>query len=210
MLKAFDYPTADADELAGAIERRDLTRIRHMGNEVSAMIERLITIGGPVEQSLGELQAMALPERVQNDLKHFERSLHLIRAEEPGLALTIDPIERRGFEYQTGLSFTIFAQGAGELGRGGRYRIGGKRDGEPATGFTLTTDALLRAVPASSARERVCVAPGTPPQEIEQLQQQGYATLRAYPDEPLEACARRLGCGKLWRDGALSDITEAK
>ena len=206
VLKAFDNPTADADELAGAIERRDLTRIRRMGHEVSAMIERLITIGGPVEQSLAELQAMNLPERVQNDLKHFERTLQLIRAEEPGLALTIDPIERRGFEYQTGLSFTIFAQGAGELGRGGRYRIGGKRDGEPATGFTLTTDNLLRAMPTLPPMVKVCIAPGTPVEAVRALQEQGYATVRAFPEEALEECARRLGCTKLWRDGGLSDV----
>jgi ATP phosphoribosyltransferase regulatory subunit len=152
---------------------------------------------------------MALPERVRNDLTHFERTLQLIRAEEPDLALTIDPIERRGFEYQTGLSFTIFAQGVGELGRGGRYRIGGKRDGEPATGFTLTTDNLLRAVPAMPALSKVCIAPGMPVGVVKELQEQGYAIVRAFPDEALEDCARRLGCGKLWRDGRLSDVKKA-
>jgi ATP phosphoribosyltransferase regulatory subunit len=202
VLKAFNYPTADADDLAGAIERRDLNRIRHMGPEISGMIERLITIGGPVEDSLKELLAMALPERVQNDLKHFERTLQLVRTEAPDLVLTIDPIERRGFEYQTGLSFTIFAQGVGELGRGGRYRIGGTSAGEPATGFTLLTENLLRAMPPLPAVRKVYLPLGTPSDVRESLQGQGFTTLRALSDLPLDEEATRLGCAYIW-DGEL-------
>ena len=48
--------------------------------------------------------------------------------------LTIDPVEHRGFEYHTGVAFTIYARGVrGELGHGGRYATeanGGA--GEPA------------------------------------------------------------------------------
>jgi ATP phosphoribosyltransferase regulatory subunit len=205
VLKAFNYPAADADEMAGAIERRDLTRIRRMGSEVSEMIARLITIGGPVETSLKELRAMALPERVQNDLVHFERTLQLVRAEDPGLMLTIDPIERRGFEYQTGLSFTIYSQAGGELGRGGRYRVGGKSDGEPATGFTLLTENLLRVVKTLNVPRRVYVMPGTAPGAARSLREQGYATVRGLSDGDPTVEAKQLGCGWLW-DGELKAL----
>ena len=37
----------------------------------------------------------------------------------PGLAITIDPVEHRGFEYQTGISFIYFARGVqGRIGPG--------------------------------------------------------------------------------------------
>jgi len=50
----------------------------------------------------------------------------------PEVKLTVDPLERQGFEYQTGLSFTVFARGSRrELGRAA-LRIGGDADGEPA------------------------------------------------------------------------------
>ncbi|MCH3002809.1 ATP phosphoribosyltransferase regulatory subunit, partial [Listeria monocytogenes] len=38
------------------------------------------------------------------------------------VALTLDPTERHGFEYQSWLGFSIFAGGVrGEIGRGGTY-----------------------------------------------------------------------------------------
>ncbi|WP_163597448.1 ATP phosphoribosyltransferase regulatory subunit, partial [Klebsiella pneumoniae] len=39
-------------------------------------------------------------------------------------ALTLDPTERHGFEYQSWLGFSLFAKGVrGEIGRGGTYTI---------------------------------------------------------------------------------------
>ena len=66
----------------------------------------------------------------------------------PDLPLTLDPVEYRGLEYQTGVSFSVFAlKGRQELARGGRYSAGYPEDGvsEPATGFTLYMDAVLAA-----------------------------------------------------------------
>ena len=51
----------------------------------------------------------------------------------PALKVTVDPVENRGFEYHTGISFTFFARvdpelgPLGELGRGGRYRRATRR-----------------------------------------------------------------------------------
>ena len=76
----------------------------------------------------------------------------------PDLALTVDPVENRGFEYHIGIAFTLFAkQATGELGRGGRYFA----DGEPATGATLFMDTVLDAMPGPEAPRRVYVPFGT-------------------------------------------------
>src|SRR5262249_56658853 len=62
----------------------------------------------------------------------------------PSLTITVDPVENRGLEYHTGVSFTFYARGVrGELGRGGRYCTG-NGEGKPATGLTLYTDTILR------------------------------------------------------------------
>ena len=65
----------------------------------------------------------------------------------PDLKITIDPGEFTGFEFQTGIGFSLFVRGVrGELGRGGRYLVGGAEDSEPATGFSLYLDSLMRGV----------------------------------------------------------------
>jgi ATP phosphoribosyltransferase regulatory subunit len=114
----------------------------------------------------------------------------------PTLVLTVDPVENRGFEYHTGVSFTFFARGVrGELGRGGRYRTG-NGGGEPATGFTLYTDTVLRAVPKPEPPARIYLPAGTVPALAARLRGDGWVTVAGLvPIEDAAAEARRLGCG---------------
>jgi ATP phosphoribosyltransferase regulatory subunit len=105
----------------------------------------------------------------------------LIGAADEELPLTLDAVDYRGLEYQTGVSFAVFSlAGRQELARGGRYSAGYPEDGvsEPATGFTLYMDAVLAAsqpcpsAPASSC-PRHAVERGRP------WQAKGYAVVRA-------------------------------
>ena len=127
--------------------------------------------------------------------------LDLLGQAAPALALTIDPVENRGFEYHTGVSFTLFARGSqGELGRGGRYLAG--LSAEPATGFTLYADTVIRAVPAAVPGRRIFLPHGTPSAAGTALRNDGWATvagLAAVEDAAGEA--RRLGCGHVWSAG---------
>ncbi len=103
---------------------------------------------GPAEAALAALQAMALGAAAAAEVARLTRVIGSIRVAAPELTLTVDPVEHRGFEYQTGISFTIFARGVrGELGRGGRY-LADRDNGDPesSTGFTLYMDTLLRAL----------------------------------------------------------------
>src|SRR5262249_58642612 len=105
----------------------------------------------------------------------------MVEAASPGLSLVLDPVESRGFEYHTGLCFTLLASGVrGELGRGGRYFAGedlSPGNGEPATGFTLYTDTLLRAIPARPGSRRVFVPLGAAPATAQKLPDDAWTAL---------------------------------
>jgi ATP phosphoribosyltransferase regulatory subunit len=134
-------------------------------------------------------------------------------ARRPDLAVTVDLVENRGFEYHTGLCFTLFARGVrGELGRGGRYPAGGDfaaGGGEAATGFTLYTDTILRALPSPEPARRVFVPMDAPASTGEALRGAGWATLAALAvhDDTI-AEARRLGCSHAWIAGTIHTLGE--
>ena len=74
-----------------------------------------------------------------------------LRRTAPDLAVTIDPVENRGFEYHTGISFAFFAaRRACPASWGAAGAIGPSEGGEPATGFTLYTDTVLLAMPGAT------------------------------------------------------------
>jgi ATP phosphoribosyltransferase regulatory subunit len=136
----------------------------------------------------------------------LKAAVRLVQAARPDLALTVDTVERRGFEYQKGLSFTIFARGVrGELGRGGRYLAGEdlmEGAGETATGVTLFTDTVLRALPFPAA-EACAFAPfGTLPATVAALRGAGLVVREGFgPVADASAEARRLGCSHIVEGG---------
>ncbi|WP_404367136.1 ATP phosphoribosyltransferase regulatory subunit [Sphingomonas sp. MMS24-J45] len=97
------------------------------------------------------------------------------------VALTLDPTERHGFEFQSWLGFSIFAGGLrGEIGRGGTYTIL-HEDGaeEAAVGFSLYADAIVAAGLADIDRRRLFVPLGTDPAVAARLRGEGWVTVAA-------------------------------
>lgn len=97
------------------------------------------------------------------------------------VTLTLDPTERHGFEYQSWIGFSIFADGVrNEIGRGGSYTIL-HEDGseEPAIGFSLYADAIIDAGLAPPDRRRLFVPLGTDPALAAAKRADGWVTVAA-------------------------------
>lgn len=107
--------------------------------------------------------------------------------------LTLDPSERHGFEYQSWLGFTLYADGVrGTLGRGGTYRIAGSGKGEVATGFSLYPDGLIAQVAdAERGADSVFLPLGHDRDLAARLRSIGWRTVAALSDTDT---AEALGC----------------
>jgi ATP phosphoribosyltransferase regulatory subunit len=198
--------------LATALARRDAAAAASNA-QIGTLLAALLDAAGPATSAVEKLVRLDLPPSATRQITRLVETIGLIRRANPDLTLTVDPLERQGFEYQTGLSFTIFARGARrELGRGGRYRVGGgpidgakdeQPSGEPAVGFSLFGDAVLRAVPPDPAPRRVYIPVDARFADSERLRREGWVTVAglAPADEPA-ADARRLGCDFILAAGA--------
>ena len=159
-----------------------------------------MNVAGSADSAIEKLAKIELPAEAEATRARLTDTVRLIRAAAPELKLTVDPLERQGFEYQTGLSFTLFARGARrELGRGGRYRIGGETGtelrGEPAVGFSLFADAILKAAPVKPAAPRVYLPLGTAVEIAQTLRAKDMITVSGLvPVADAMQEAKRLGC----------------
>lgn len=106
--------------------------------------------------------------------------------------LTLDPSERHGFEYQSWVGFTFYAHGVrGALGRGGTYRIAGPNP-EPATGFSLYPDGLIRlAAGTETAGDKLFLPLGHDPAAAARLRTIGWRTVAALSEADAPGA---LGC----------------
>ncbi|MBI1208739.1 MAG: ATP phosphoribosyltransferase regulatory subunit [Azospirillum sp.] len=213
VFQALGLDEATGLALRRALDRKDAPAVAAVGGAAAAILNRLLAAGGPAEQAVAALAAVELPHEAEPDRQRLFEVVRLVRQAAPGLTLTVDAVERRGFEFQTGVSFTLFARGTrGELGRGGRYRAAGPNGGagEPATGCSLYTDTVLRAVPASPATRRLFLPHGTAAVVAQAMRAEGWITLAGFePDVDPQAEARRLGCGHVLVGGRPATVNDA-
>lgn len=184
-----------------ALDRKDegaIAKVLGDAKKAADLFVGLLRTAGPAEKGLAKLTELKLPAAAAAEAARLAAAVKLVRAADQDLPLTVDPVEYRGLEYQTGVSFSVFAlNGRHELARGGRYSAGYPEDGvsEPATGFTLYMDAVLQASEAPTARPRLFLPLGTPWSEAGYWQAKGYAVVRGVTaSDDVRAEAKRLQC----------------
>ena len=198
---------AQRTALAHALDRKDAAAVGHHGGVLAPVLSQLLLSAGPAARALAALQDADLPEAGRVLAERLAQVVARIATLAPALRLTVDPVEFRGFRYETGVSVTIYAPGRHEeLGRGGRYLC---NDTEPATGLTLFPDAVLRAAPARATRPRLYLPHGTAQDVAAALRAQGFATIAALdPSGDVQTEARRLLCTHMLRDGAAVSLPD--
>jgi len=198
--------------LRRALDRKDEAAIakalvgdRGDGKKAADLFIGLLRAAGPADKAIAQLKKLKLPAAAAAEAARLAEVVALVAAAEPELPLTLDAVDYRGLEYQTGVSFSVFAlEGRQELVRGGRYSAGYPEDGvsEPATGFTLYMDAVLAASEPTTLRPRLYLPAGTGWADAAPWQAKGYAVVRAVTaaaDARKEA--KRLGCTHALIDG---------
>jgi len=134
LAKGDDAMTPEALEaIRRELDTKDAGGLKQAGGEAFLP---LLYATGPIDEALAKLRAFDTSGALTTRLD----GLATIAASVGQSArLTLDPTERHGFEYQSWLGFTIYADGVrGAAGRGGTYKIAGSD--EAATGFTLYVD----------------------------------------------------------------------
>lgn len=194
VLAAATLDPALVGPLRAALDRKDAAEVTALDGRVGETLARLLEASGPVARAFERLSAIDLSPAALQVLDRLRQVVELIKAAVPGLTITVDPVENRGFEYHTGISFSLFARGIrGELGRGGRYLAGAAQ--EPATGFTLYMDTVLRALPEAEAARTLFLPYGTSRDAAERLRAEGWTTLAGLePVADSAAEAKRLHC----------------
>ncbi|HYM33602.1 MAG TPA: ATP phosphoribosyltransferase regulatory subunit [Candidatus Cybelea sp.] len=199
---------AQAEAARLALDHKDAGALATAVGDKAPVLNKLLAATGPAEKVMAKLSALALPKEAKAQVTELGDLVRRVAEAAPTLTLTIDAGEFRNFEYHTGISFTLFARDvAGELGRGGRYLGGGE---EPATGFTLYLDSLLRAVPPAQADKTLFVPESTAAADAAKHRTAGWRTVQGLDRvKDARAEARRLGCSHVLLAGKIEKADKA-
>ncbi|MEE2999200.1 MAG: ATP phosphoribosyltransferase regulatory subunit [Pseudomonadota bacterium] len=195
------------NKLLAALDHKDVPTIeileKELGKNVKNIFSSLVKAVGPVDLAIETLKKIDLPREAAAELKKLSDIIISLQERTPNLTITVDPVETRGYEYHTGVTFTFFALDVrGEIGRGGRYLVNdtnGIEAPETATGASLYIDTIQRALPRPKKRNRVLIAASNTNAAIK-LRKEGWITVEHFEDNSSDNLryAKKTGCTHFW------------
>lgn len=187
-----------------AIDQKDRSSLHGIHHPLIGNIISLLDITSCEDPSTVDWQALIskMPKQSGDLLAGWVQRITAIKAAGIPARLTFDPLEQQGFEYHTGLAFSLFASHVeSEIGRGGRYLL---NDDTPAVGFTIYLNPLRHVMDPPSAGMKCYVTYGNALDDIERLRAKGWITLHAlsakenpHEQAKLHECTHLLDAGKL-------------
>jgi ATP phosphoribosyltransferase regulatory subunit len=186
---AMPIDPARVTEVRGLLDAKDAGGLAAAGADAYLP---LLSAAGPIGSALSKLRALDRTQALDSRLAAIEAIAGTIGQD---VALTLDPTERHGFEYQSWIGFSLFGGGiAGEIGRGGSYTIV-HSDGteETAVGFSLFVDPLVDIGLGVEPARRVFLPIGYDAAAAKVLRSEGWTTVAALSerDHP-HNCTHRL------------------
>lgn len=205
ILDSYGITGDDRQQWLDMLASKDMAALEARPESFSQGLASVIAACGRPHGVLEALRALDLNEDAQTCVEELQTiaeglddALRLLSI--PDVQISIDPFELQGFEYHSGVSFTLFtSKTSAEIGRGGRYDIQG---GQSATGFTLYMDAVMRALPEAEASRSVYVPADVSWDVIKRLQGQGWIVKRE-----IEGYDARALCSHEYKNGDITAIS---
>ena len=135
-----DLSSSLKEEINKAIDLRDKKSLKKFKFKYSKVLLDLMESSGDYLFASNFLRKLKLEGFINDVRDYYLRVIDIVDKNDSSIKISIDPLENRGFNYHTGLSFTIFSENLkGEIAKGGRYKT---LNGETAIGCTIYTEKI--------------------------------------------------------------------
>lgn len=190
----------EREELFAVLQAKDAASLRAL---VAGVPEPLCSAFLALPECYGGIETLTTAAERLPDLPAIRSALDELRrlaAALPGLPLSFDLADLRGYHYHSGMVFAAYSAGSpSAIALGGRYdQVGASFGrGRPATGFSLDLRELARLAPPATAKGAI-LAPwledAALQAAIEKLRGDGESVVVALPGH--EGTWREAGCDR--------------
>ncbi len=193
-----DLSSSLKEEINKAIDLRDKKSLKKFKFKNSKTVLDLVESSGDYSFATNFLSKLKLEGFINNVRDYYLRVIDIVDKNDSSIKISIDPLENRGFNYHTGLSFTVFSGNLkGEIAKGGRYKT---LNGETATGCTIYTEKIYSNSKSSLDKSLVYV-PYLNINDADHIISKGYRIVFGNNLSPdLKKDAVSLNCQFIWEN----------
>ncbi len=183
LLDQFGISDVQKEKIISALANRDKEALNALDLSVVPFLTTLLEASGKAEDAFEKLGTKEFKASAQKDIEDLKSSYESLKE---GLAafdlnaqITVDFVEHRGLDYETGVSFSLYSKDVrGELGNGGRYSLQEDAKDESATGFTLYMDSLLPVLKNPETPETKTLPADASWEDVRTAQEDGFNVIR--------------------------------
>ena len=186
------------EEINKAIDLKDKKTLKNFKFKYSKIVLDLMESAGDYSFATNFLRKIKLEGYFNNVRDYYLRVVDIVNENDSSIKISIDPLENRGFNYHTGLSFTIFSENLkGEIAKGGRYKT---LNGETAIGCTIYTEKIYPNSKSNLDKNLVYV-PYLNISEADQIINKGYRVVFGNNiNSDIKQDALNLKCQFIWKN----------
>lgn len=206
LLEHHDISDGDAENILELLSKKNESALQAHKTEVCDQLLRILRLGSTADILPQLLAEFDLPTSSKQAISRLQEIIEHLHTSFEAITITVDPLERRGFDYHTSLGFSFFDTATEqELGRGGRYITAYE---EPATGFSFNLNTLLHSIKPAKPLPAILVPFETPKATQDQVRARGYTIQLNVQEGELKTIASSLGLRFFLQDGKISPILE--
>ena len=207
--KIFDDYNIDKNkknELKKLIAKKDIKTLLHFNKNLYKLLTQLIDASGPLKSNIKKIKKIDLGSNAKKVIQNFINISNILLKQSQKYNLSIDLLEQRGFEYHSGVTFSIFCiNSKKEVCRGGRYLTS---EGEDAVGSTFFLNQFFQFNKEVKEKKNKILIPfgNLLDKTISTLRKKGWITIQNIDDKKNSQIARSNNCKFIFKNGKIKKI----
>ena len=198
---ACEYLGIKFDDIKDIVEKRDIAKIKKFDDKVSEVFSVLLQAQGNADKVIPKLKSLSLNDTATQIINRVADVVDLLK-DNVNANITIDACETKGFNFQTGIGFTLFSnKSANELGRGGRYELNGSN--EPSVGFSMYSDTLENVISDFEPVKKIFAPVGTDIKTIDSIRGEYKIVIMGLSDND---DGKKLGCTHIIKNNKIEKL----
>ena len=194
-------------ELRKLVAKKNIKEILNFDKKLYDILKKIIDSSGPLKKNLKKIKNIKLGKNASLVMKDFIKICSLLlKINSEDYKISIDLLDHKGFEYYTGITFSIFCLNSSkEVCRGGRYLTSKNKDAVGST-FLLNQFLLIKNI-IKKNKKRILISKNSIfENNLSKLRKKGWVTIQNIGDDNDKKIAKLHNCKFLYKNNKIKSL----
>ncbi len=203
----FKISSIKRNDLRKLVANKNIKEIYNYNSKLFDILKAIIDSSGPLKKNIKKIQKIRFGTNAKKVIKDFIKVSSLfLKKNYDEYKISIDLLDHRGFEYYTGITFSIFCLNSSkEVCRGGRYLTSKNKDAVGST-FLLNQFLSLKNVSKNSKKRILISYNNSFDKNLPDLRKKGWITIQNIESDNDKKIAKLHNCKFVFKNNKIYSL----